>query len=230
MKNAKTFIAYLLVAVFLLGSIAASAQTTKKPVSRTVKGGVIGAVAGGVAGGLIGKKKDNTAKGAIIGAAVGGAAGALIGRYMDKQAEELQRELANAKVERVGEGIKITFDSGLLFATNSDQLSYTSQANITDLAKTLNKYKDTNVIVEGHTDARGTAAYNQNLSERRANSVYQQISANGVNANRITTQGFGESMPVANNTTVSGMQQNRRVEVAIFANEKLKRAAEKGQI
>lgn len=231
MKNAKTFIAYLLVAVFLLGSIAASAQTTtKKPISRTVKGGVIGAVVGGVAGGVIGKKKDNTAKGAIIGAAVGGAAGALIGRYMDKQAEELQRELANAKVERVGEGIKITFDSGLLFATNSDQLSYTSQSNITDLAKTLNKYKDTNVMVEGHTDARGTAAYNQNLSVRRANSVYQQISANGVTTSRITTQGFGESMPVASNTTVNGMQQNRRVEVAIFANEKLKRAAEKGQI
>lgn len=231
MKNAKTFIAYLLVAVFLLGSIAASAQTTtKKPISRTVKGGVVGAVVGGVAGGFIGKKKDKTAKGAIIGAAVGGAAGALIGRYMDKQAEELQRELANAKVERVGEGIKITFDSGLLFATNSDQLSYTSQSNITDLAKTLNKYKDTNVMVEGHTDARGTAAYNQNLSVRRANSVYHHISANGVNSTRITTQGFGESMPVASNTTVNGMQQNRRVEVAIFANEKLKRAAEKGQI
>ncbi|MEJ8756116.1 OmpA family protein [Pontibacter sp. H259] len=231
MKDAKTFIAYLLVAVFLLGSIAASAQTTtKKPISRTVKGGVIGAVVGGVAGGVIGKKKDKTAKGAIIGAAIGGAAGAVIGRYMDKQAEELQRELANAKVERVGEGIKITFDSGILFDTNSDRLSYTAQNNISDLAKTLNKYKDTNVIVEGHTDARGTAAYNQNLSERRANSVYQQISANGVTASRITTQGLGEAMPVASNTTVSGMQQNRRVEVAIFANEKLKRAAEKGQI
>jgi len=231
MKNVKTFIAYLLVAAFLLGSIAASAQTTpKKPISKTVKGGVIGAVVGGVAGGFIGKKKDKTAKGAIIGAAVGGAAGAVIGRYMDKQAEELQRELANAKVERVGEGIKITFDSGILFDTNSDQLSYTAQNNIADLAKTLNKYKDTNVMVEGHTDARGTAAYNQSLSERRANSVYQQISANGVNSTRVTTQGFGESMPVASNTTVSGMQQNRRVEVAIFANEKLKKAAEKGQI
>ncbi|WP_242926986.1 OmpA family protein [Pontibacter vulgaris] len=231
MKNAKTFIAYFLVAVFLLGSVAASAQTTtKKPVSRTVKGGVIGAVVGGVAGGFIGKKKKNTAAGAIIGAAVGGAAGAVIGRYMDKQAEELQRELANAKVERVGEGIKITFDSGILFETNSDQVSYAAQSNIADLSKTLNKYKDTNVMVEGHTDARGNAAYNQSLSERRASSVYQQITSNGVASTRITTQGFGESMPIASNATTSGMQQNRRVEVAIFANEKLKKAAEKGQI
>jgi len=230
MKNAKNFIAYLLVAVFLLGSIAASAQTAKKPVSRTVKGGVIGAVVGGVAGGFIGKKKKNTAAGAIIGAAVGGAAGAAIGRYMDKQAEELQRDLANAKVERVGEGIKITFDSGILFDTNSDQLSYAAQDNIVELSQTLKKYKDTNVMVEGHTDARGTAAYNQSLSERRASSVYSQITTNGIEAGRITAQGFGEMKPVASNSTVSGMQQNRRVEVAIFANEKLKKAAEKGQI
>ncbi|MFD2245855.1 OmpA family protein [Pontibacter ruber] len=231
MKNARTFTALLIAVVFLFGSLAAGAQTTtKKPISRTVKGGVIGAVAGGVAGGLIGKRKDKTAKGAIIGAAVGGAAGAVIGRYMDKQAEELQRELANAKVERVGEGIKITFDSGILFNTNSDQLSYTAQSNIADLAKTLNKYKDTNVIVEGHTDARGTAQYNQSLSERRAYSVFNQLSSNKVSAARINTQGYGESMPVASNATVSGMQQNRRVEVAIFANEKLKKTAEKGQI
>lgn len=231
MKTSKTLIAYLLVVVFLLGTIAASAQTTtKKPVSRTVKGGAIGAVVGGVAGGLIGKKKKNTAAGAIIGAAVGGAAGAVIGRYMDKQAEELQRELANAKVERVGEGIKITFDSGILFDTNSDRLGSTAQQNIADLSKTLNKYKDTNVVVEGHTDARGTAAYNQSLSERRASSVYRQLTQNGVTASRVTAQGFGEEMPVASNSTASGMQQNRRVEVAIFANEKLKKAAEKGQL
>ena len=231
MKNVKTLIVYLLVAVFLLGSIAASAQTApKKRINNTTKGGVIGAVVGGVAGGFIGKKKKNTAAGAIIGAAVGGATGAVIGRYMDKQAAELQRELENAKVERVGEGIKITFDSGILFDTNSDQLSYAAQNNIAELSKTLKKYKDTNVMVEGHTDARGTAAYNQSLSERRANSVYHQLTADGVSAPRITAQGFGESMPVASNSTVSGMQQNRRVEVAIFANEKLKKAAEKGQI
>ncbi|MEJ8801400.1 OmpA family protein [Pontibacter sp. H249] len=198
--------------------------------SKTVKGGVIGAVVGGVAGGFIGNKKKNTAGGAIIGAAVGGAAGAVIGRYMDKQAAELQRELANAKVERVGEGIKITFDSGILFDTNSDRLSYAAQRNITDLSKTLKKYKDTNVVVEGHTDANGTDAYNQSLSERRATSVYRQLSADGVTASRVTAQGYGESMPVASNSTAVGMQKNRRVEVAIFANEKLKKAAEKGQI
>jgi outer membrane protein OmpA-like peptidoglycan-associated protein len=231
MKNARTFTSILLAAIFLFGTLAASAQTApKKSLNNTTKGGIIGAVVGGVGGGFIGKKKKNTAAGAIIGAAIGGAGGAAIGRYMDKQAEELQRDLANAKVERVGEGIKITFDSGILFDTNSDQLSYNAQNNIAELAKTLNKYKDTNVMVEGHTDARGTDQYNQALSERRANSVYRHLSTTGVNTSRVTAQGYGESMPVASNATVAGMQQNRRVQVAIFANEKLKKAAEKGQI
>jgi outer membrane protein OmpA-like peptidoglycan-associated protein len=231
MKNARTFTSIVLAAIFLFGTLAASAQTApKKSLNNTTKGGIIGAVVGGVGGGFIGKKKKNTAAGAIIGAAIGGAGGAAIGRYMDKQAEELQRDLANAKVERVGEGIKITFDSGILFDTNSDQLSYNAQNNIAELAKTLNKYKDTNVMVEGHTDARGTDQYNQALSERRANSVYRHLSTTGVNTSRVTAQGYGESMPVASNATVAGMQQNRRVEVAIFANEKLKKAAEKGQI
>lgn len=231
MKNARTFTSIVLAAIFLFGSLVASAQPApKKSLNNTTKGGIIGAIVGGVGGGFIGKKKKNTAAGAIIGAAVGGAGGAAIGRYMDKQAEELQRDLANAKVERVGEGIKITFDSGILFDTNSDQLSFAAQNNIAELAKTLNKYKDTNVMVEGHTDARGTEQYNQALSERRANSVYRHLSTTGVNTSRVTAQGYGESMPVASNATMAGMQQNRRVEVAIFANEKLKKAAEKGQI
>ena len=231
MKHARTFTAILLAAIFLFGSLVASAQNVPtNSLNKTAKGGIIGAVVGGVAGGFIGKKKKNTAAGAIIGAAVGGAAGAAIGRYMDKQAEELQRDLANAKVERVGEGIKITFDSGILFETNSDQLSYTAQQNIAELTKTLNKYKDTNVMIEGHTDSRGTEQYNQALSERRAGSVYRQLSASGVTTSRLTSQGFGETKPIASNATAAGMQQNRRVEVAIFANDKLKKAAEKGQI
>lgn len=225
----------MLAAAFLMMSAFASAQTTepRKPWSKMAKGGVIGAAAGGVVGGVIGNKvgkKHGTAKGAIIGAVVGGATGAAIGRYMDKQAAELQRDLAGAKVERVGEGIKITFDSGILFNTNSATLTSAARTNIDNLSQTLKKYKDTNILIEGHTDATGSDAHNQSLSERRASSVRNYTTSHGVAADRITTQGYGESQPVADNTTVSGKQANRRVEVAIFANEKLKKAAEKGQI
>jgi outer membrane protein OmpA-like peptidoglycan-associated protein len=232
MKTLKTYVALLLLmALFITNALAqTSTTTTKKTWSKTAKGGIIGAAAGGVIGGVVGKKAGNTAAGVIVGAAVGGTAGALIGRRMDKQAEELRREMAGAKVERVGEGIKITFDSGILFPTNAANLSAVAQNNIAELAKTLKKYDDTDVLIQGHTDASGTAEYNQSLSERRAASVRNYTTAQGVDANRITTQGYGESMPVASNTTASGKQANRRVEIAIYANEKLKKAAEKGQI
>ena len=234
MKTIKSTFAIMLASAFLLMGVFAHAQTTtKKAWSKLTKGGVIGAAAGGVVGGVIGNKvgkKHGTAKGAIIGAVVGGAAGAAIGRYMDKQAAELQRDLAGAKVERVGEGIKITFDSGILFPTNSATLSAAARTNIDNLSQTLKKYKDTNILIEGHTDATGSEAYNQSLSERRAYSVHNYTTSHGVLADRITTQGYGESQPVASNSSVSGKQANRRVEVAVFANEKLKKAAEKGQI
>jgi outer membrane protein OmpA-like peptidoglycan-associated protein len=234
MKTIKNFLALFMAVTILLGGTVANAQTKpRKPWSKTAKGAVIGAVGGGVAGGTIGRiagGKKSTAKGAIIGAAVGGAAGAAIGRYMDKQAAELREDLQNARVERVGEGIKITFDSGILFKTNSAELSSTAMANIDDLSKTLQKYSDTNVLIEGHTDATGTEYYNQTLSEKRAQSVRRYTTMRGVAPDRITAQGYGESQPVADNTSVNGKQANRRVEIAIFANEKLKKAAERGQI
>ena len=229
MKTLKIYSALLLLIFFSITSVIAQ-TTTKKSMSKTAKGGLIGAGAGAVVGGVIGNRVGNTAAGAIIGAAVGGSAGAIIGRRMDKQAEELKREMAGAKVERVGEGIKITFDSGILFNTNSAQLSSVAMQNINELAKTLKKYGDTNVLIQGHTDATGTDEYNLNLSQRRANSVMNYTAQQGVAGNRITTEGFGERMPVASNNTESGKQANRRVEIAIFANEKLKKAAEKGQI
>ncbi|HEX9006456.1 MAG TPA: OmpA family protein [Bacteroidota bacterium] len=198
--------------------------------SNTVKGGAIGAGAGGVIGAVIGKQAGNTAVGAIIGAAVGGTAGALIGRYMDKQAEEMQRDIKDAKIERVGEGIKITFNSGILFAFNSATLTPDAEKNIQELAKILNKYKDTNILIEGHTDSVGTADYNQRLSERRAGSVEQYVESLNVASSRITTKGYGESQPVAPNATAEGRQKNRRVEVAIMANDDLKKAAERNQI
>ena len=202
----------------------------KKGMSKTAKGGIIGAGSGAVLGGIIGKATGNTARGAIIGAAVGGATGAVIGRRMDKQAEELEREMKNAQVERVGEGIKVTFDAGLLFATNSATLQASSKTDIAKLAETLKKYPGTNVLVEGHADNTGTDAINQPLSERRAQAVADYAASLGVERSRFQTRGYGSTQPVADNTTAAGRQQNRRVEVAIFASEELKKAAERGEI
>ncbi|MFZ6010031.1 MAG: OmpA family protein [Bacteroidota bacterium] len=201
-----------------------------KNMSSARKGTYIGAAGGAAAGAAIGKAAGNTAMGAILGAAVGGATGYAIGRYMDKQAEELKKDLEGAEIERVGEGIKITFRDGIQFALNSAELSTTSQANLRDLATTLNKYDDTNVLIEGHTDATGTRDYNMGLSERRAAAVATYLQSLGVNAKRLTIEGYGPDQPVADNSSDYGRQQNRRVEVAIFANEKLKRKAEKGQL
>ena len=193
--------------------------------SNTAKGTAIGATAGGVLGGIIGNKAGNTAAGAIIGAAIGGAAGAIIGNYMDKQAAEIERDIEGARVERVGEGIKITFDSGILFAVDRAVLQDQAKANLTDLAKILNKYDDTVILIEGHTDATGSEEYNLDLSKKRAQAVANQLSTNGVLASRFTLMGYGESQPVASNETAEGRQENRRVEVAIMANDKLKKAA-----
>lgn len=198
--------------------------------SNAVKGGAIGAGTGGVVGGIIGKAAGNTAVGAIIGAAVGGTAGVLIGRHMDKQADEMRDDLKNAKIERVGEGIKITFNSGILFKTNMYDLQPAARENIESLAKTLKKYPDTNILIEGDTDNQGTDEYNQKLSERRAASVAEFTRSLGVEGSRIKTVGLGETNPVASNDTPEGRQQNRRVEVAIFANEKMKQAAENGTL
>jgi len=198
--------------------------------SKTAKGGTIGAGAGALAGAVIGKAAGNTAAGAIIGAAVGGAAGAAIGNYMDRQAREIEQDLEGAKVERIGEGIKITFDSGILFDINSYELKGESREDIANLSEILKKYEDTNIMFAGHTDNTGSESYNQDLSEKRAQSVAEFTAFTGVNAERMTIVGHGESDPIADNSTVEGRAQNRRVEIAIWANEELKKAAEKGEL
>jgi outer membrane protein OmpA-like peptidoglycan-associated protein len=198
--------------------------------SKSQKGTYIGAAGGAAAGAAIGKAAGNTAMGAILGAAIGGAAGYGIGRYMDKQAEELKKDLEGAEIERVGEGIKITFRDGIQFDLNSSALTETTKTNLQDLAKTLNKYKDTNVLVEGHTDISGTHEHNMKLSERRAESVTAYLETLGVARKRVTSEGYGPDQPVADNNSDYGRQQNRRVEVAIFANDKLKKKAEKGEL
>jgi outer membrane protein OmpA-like peptidoglycan-associated protein len=194
------------------------------------KGAAAGAGAGGAIGGYIGSRSNHTVLGAIIGAAVGGASGALIGRYMDKQAEELQKDLKNAKVERVGEGIKITFDSGILFDSDKFNLKRDAVTNLENLSAVLKKYPDTNILIEGHTDNTGSKAHNFDLSEKRARAVEFYISSLGVLSTRISTMGYADEQPIGDNTTSSGRQQNRRVEVAIMANGKLKKAAEQGEI
>lgn len=196
-------------------------------VSNTKKGAAIGGTAGAILGGVIGERTGNTAAGAIIGAAVGGSTGAVIGHYMDEQAEEMEKDLEGAKIERVGEGIKITFDSGILFDVNKADLKPVARDNLTKMATILQKYEDTNILIEGHTDSDGTDSHNQTLSERRAGSVSNYLSQMNVATPRMSSVGYGETQPVADNSTVEGKAMNRRVEVAIIANEKLKKAAEK---
>lgn len=200
--------------------------------NRSVKGGAIGAGAGAGVGAVIGNQfgDNGTAVGAIVGAVVGGTTGALIGRHMDQQAEELKGDLEGASVERVGEGIKITFDSGLLFAVNKSDLSPAAQANLKELAATLNKYDDTEVLIEGHTDASGSDDLNMRLSEDRARSVKAFLIGENVKPSRLTTVGYGEAQPIADNESEAGKAKNRRVEIAIYANEKMKKAAKRGEL
>jgi len=192
--------------------------------SNTEKGAAGGAAAGAAVGGLIGKAAGSTAKGAILGAVVGGAAGAAIGHRMDEQAKELDNTLPNATVERVGEGIQVTFDSGILFDVDSSVLRPASRDNLTNLARSIEDYDGTRILVVGHTDSTGSDAYNQGLSERRAIAAKTYLIEQGVAGDRIDALGRGESEPVASNETAEGRQDNRRVEVAIFASEAMQKA------
>lgn len=196
--------------------------------SRRTKGAVIGAATGAAAGAVIVKK--NKAVAILLGAAIGGVAGGIIGDYMDQQAAEIKRDLKGAKVERVGEGIVVTFDSGLWFDFDSDALKAATQDNLNQFARTLNKYAETDVQIFGHTDNTGDKAYNLNLSNQRADAVQKYLIQKAVLAKRLTTVGLGENDPIAENTTDAGRQLNRRVELTILANKKLIRDARRGKI
>jgi outer membrane protein OmpA-like peptidoglycan-associated protein len=193
--------------------------------NKAEKGAIIGAGAGGAVGAVIGKATGSTVRGAIIGAAVGGVAGAVIGHQMDKQAEELAYELPGATVQRVGEGITVTFPDGLLFGFDSDRLTTAAADNLRRFAASLIKYPNTRTLIVGHTDSDGTAAYNMDLSDRRAQSAASFLTGEGVDPSRISTAGRGEVEPIATNATDAGRQLNRRVEVAIYADA----AARSGQ-
>lgn len=226
----RTTIVYVLAAQIAIAPVFTGCQSW----SHTAKGGAIGAGAGAAVGGAIGAAVNHNTKstvvGAIIGAAVGGATGAAIGRYMDKQAAEIQKDVKGAKVERVGEGIRITFDSGILFDLNSYQLKEAAKNNIRELSQVLQKYSDTDILIEGHTDNTGTNEYNQKLSEQRANAVSNYAKSLGVAGTRMSVSGYGENQPEQDNGSEAGRRANRRVEIAIMANKKLKRAAERGEI
>lgn len=211
MKQLRMTLALLLAAIVPMAGCAS--------MSGTQKGAVIGGAAGAAAGAAIGKATGSTARGAIIGAAVGGVAGAVIGRQMDKQGDELEDDLEGATVERYGEGLLITFESGLLFDFDSDVVKGNAGTNLGNLARSLESYPNTEVLIVGHTDATGSDAYNQSLSQRRATAARAYLISRGVPAERIRTEGLGETEPVASNATAEGQAQNRRVEVAIFADE-----------
>lgn len=187
--------------------------------SRKQQGGVIGATVGAAAGGAIGRANGGTAQGAILGAVVGGTVGAIIGHQMDQQAKELAKRIPGARVERVGEGIQVTFFTGLLFEFDSDRVLGESARNLKTLAKSLSKYAGSDLLIVGHTDSLGTGGYNLDLSKRRARATTAYLTSQGVSLERITSTGKGESEPIADNRTEAGQAQNRRVEVAIYANK-----------
>lgn len=200
--------------------------------NNTEKGAVIGGTAGTAVGAGIGKILGGTAEGAIAGAVIGGTAGAIIGRQMDKQAEEIEEEIPDAEVTRVtgengeeGGGILVTFDSGILFAVNSSNLQPEARANLRSLANSLQEYSNTELTIVGHTDSSGRDEYNMTLSQQRADAARAYLLEQGVSPSRITTIGKGEMEPVADNTTATGRQANRRVEVAIYASEAFREEA-----
>lgn len=185
--------------------------------SKAAKGGVIGAGGGAAAGAVIGKTLGNTAAGAIVGAAVGGTVGTIIGRNMDRKAREMEEEMEGVTIQRVEEGIAVSFDSGLLFDFDSANLRPEARENLQKLTTIINKDEDTMLMIVGHTDSSGDEDYNLELSERRAQSAANYMVSQGLDRSRIDIEGLGEEEPIANNSTESGQQENRRVEVAIFA-------------
>ncbi len=193
--------------------------------SNTAKGTGIGAGGGAAVGAGIGALINGgkgAAWGAGIGAVVGGAAGAIIGNKMDKQKAELEK-INNAKVESINDGqaIKVTFESGILFATGKSDLSAASKTSLSQFAASLKSNPDTDVKVVGHTDNTGSDAVNNPLSEARATSVKNYLVSQNVSSARLTSEGQGSYDPIADNSTASGRQQNRRVEVYIIPNQKM---------
>jgi outer membrane protein OmpA-like peptidoglycan-associated protein len=212
----------------LLAIVAVSGCKTFSAMSNKEQGAVIGVATGAAVGAVVGNATGSTARGAIIGAAVGGAAGAVIGHQMDQKAKEITASVPGATVTRVGEGLVVTFESGLLFPFDSDKLQPEARRNLDSLAAHLASFGDSKMLLVGHTDSVGTATYNQQLSERRAIAVASHLGSRGVSSNRFSITGRGEAEPIAANETDAGRQVNRRVEIAITAGDQMKAAAKSG--
>jgi len=190
------------------------------------KGAVIGATGGAILGAIIGNnvgKGGNGELGAVIGGVVGGGAGVLIGSKMDKQAQKIEQEIPGAQVERVDDGIVVTFDegSGVYFDTAKFNINTASQANLNKLINVFKEFPDTNILVVGHTDSVGAEESNMTLSKNRAYAVTNYLSQNGISTGRLKTNWFGETQPMHDNATADGRAKNRRVNVAILPNDKM---------
>ena len=231
----KNLITKHLLVIAAVGVTLGSCDSTRQ-MSKQDKGVAVGAAGGAVIGGIIGNnvgKKGNTALGAIIGAAVGGVAGGIIGNKMDKQAEKIKTEIPGAKVERIGEGIRVTFDeanpdgskAGVYFATNKYDINANSKLALDKLIKIFNEYPETNLLVEGHTDDVGKDSYNLGLSQRRAEAVANYLRNTGIASSRLIIKWYGELQPVSDNVSAATKALNRRVEFVITANEKMKAEA-----
>jgi outer membrane protein OmpA-like peptidoglycan-associated protein len=227
MKKTSTI---LVVSLMLLSTIFTSCEAVKNT-NNTQRGAAIGAVGGAVLGGILGNnlgKGGNGAMGAVLGGVIGGVAGGVIGNKMDKQAREIETALPSAQVERVGEGIKLVLgENSVRFDTNKSTLTTTAKANLDKLVPVFKSYADTDIVIYGYTDSTGSAEYNLNLSQQRANSVEKYLESKGLNMSRFKMVGMGIADPIATNDTPEGRSQNRRVEFAITANEKMVQDAQK---
>lgn len=227
MKKTSTI---LVVSLMLLSTIFTSCEAVKNT-NNTQRGAAIGAIGGAVIGGILGNnlgKGGNGAMGAVLGGVIGGVAGGVIGNKMDKQAREIETALPGAQVERVGEGIKLVLgENSVRFDTNKSTLTTTAKANLDKLVPVFKSYADTDIVIYGYTDSTGSAEYNLNLSQQRANSVEKYLESKELNMSRFKMVGMGIADPIATNDTPEGRSQNRRVEFAITANEKMVQDAQK---
>jgi len=210
-----------LAGVLLLSAGCATNPDGTTEYKRTAIGALAGAAVGAGGGALI-AGRGHRGTGALIGGIVGAAGGGAVGNYMDRQAAEMKRILPEAAVAREGDKLYVALPSGILFDVDKTEIKPAARESIAKAAEVLVKYPDTYITVEGHTDSSGTTEYNQKLSERRADAVRDMLTRGGVPASRIGIKGYGESDPVADNSTPEGRQSNRRVQVEIRPNEKLK--------
>lgn len=225
----KKIIVIALIIILAVSTVFTSCESVKNT-NKTQRGAAIGAIAGAVLGGVIGNnvKGMNTEMGAVLGGVVGGVAGGVIGNKMDKQAREIETALPGAQVERIGEGIRLVLgENAVRFDTNKSTLTAAAKANLDKLVPVFQSYADTDIIIYGYTDSTGAVDYNQKLSEQRAASVKAYLASKGLNVSRFTSKGMGISDPIASNETTEGKAQNRRVEFAITANEKMIEDAKK---